>query len=170
MGDNDRISWSQVPGSPELWASDSGLIAILRNDGAGFSYLPLKMDTCGEVYVNHQAGGKGHHLKRLVASMVLTAFGHKRPGGHGVGYRDANSENCALSNLAWVLRGDGRVIDLKEKRCLGKNCNAMFMSEGAGHRLCPVCARRANDSTSNIFEDVASGELPDEPLLGGGHQ
>lgn len=101
---------------------------------------------------------------------MLSAFGYRRPGSRRVGYRDDDPSNCRLSNLAWVRRGESRVIDLKKRRCLGANCDVMFMSEGAGNRLCPACADRISKITLSGLEGTEeSSDLPDEPLLGGGH-
>ncbi len=164
-GKDDRESWSQVPGTPELWASDTGQIATLR-PGGGFDILPQRTNQFGEQLVKFRAEGKKTKVNRFVAAMVLVAFAQKRPGSRRVGDRDDNPGNCHLSNLAWVRRGESRVVDLVKRKCLGRGCGAMFMSEGPGNRLCPACSKRANESTSNIFEETESGELPDDPLCG----
>ena len=64
--------------------------------------------------------------------------------------------------------GQPRVVDPKERRCLGPNCNAMFLSNGPGHRLCLACAPRIANMSTTEFDDVGEGGLPDEPLCGTG--
>ena len=172
MGVNsDRVQWARVPGTPELWASDGGQIATLKYDGAGFRYLTLKMDEGGEMYVSFRRGENKKMGPRKVAALVLAAFGRPSVGGTAIIFRDGDPENCRLENLYHGRKGQPDGGNLKPKRCLGHHCgHAEFLSSGDGNRLCPSCTKLANASTSNIFEDVDAGELPDEPLAGGGHQ
>ena len=46
----------------------------------------------------------------------------------------------------------------------------MFMSSGPGNRLCGVCTIRVGNITLSGLEGAEeSFDLPDEPLMGGGH-
>ena len=169
MGEHgDRTQWGQVPNSGgELWASDAGEIATLK-DGGGFDILPQDMDQFGELYVSFKRTGRGKRIKRSAASMILHAFDQPHVGGCAVGYRDGDTQNLRLDNLCWERKGRPRVVELKERRCLGKNCGIMFMSTGVGHRFCPACAPRIANISTTEFDDVGEGGLPDEPLCGTG--
>lgn len=156
-----------MPGPVALWASDAGEIAVTKS-GGGFDVLGQKVNTLGERYVLVMRAGLETRGQRLVAGLVLSAHGHPRKGGYKIIYHDGNRGNCALANLSWRCKGSPPVGALRERVCLGSNCGAKFMSEGPHNRLCAECAKRANASTSNIFEESESGELPDEMLAGGG--
>lgn len=171
MGEHDdRESWSQVPGSGgELWASDAGQIATLDPAG-GFDILPQRTNQFAERFVRFKGGGRKTTGARMVASMVLAAFEQPRLGGHSIVYEDGDPGNCRLANLTWRRKGQPRVVDLKERRCLGPHCNVMFLSSGPGHRLCPACANRVKGMTLSGLEGTEASDLPDEPLVGGGFQ
>lgn len=155
-----------VPDAPGLWASDAGQVATLKNDGAGFRYLTLKMDQYGEVYVYVRRGEKKQWGKRKVAALVLAAFGSPSVGGTAIVYRDGNSENCRLENLSQGRKGQPVVGDLKPRRCLGNHCgHAEFLSSGDGNRLCPVCLKM-NGYKGGEMEGVHEpDEMPDAPSL-----
>ena len=166
MGDDsDRESWGPVPNSGgELWASDAGEIATL-NPAGGFDILPQRMDQYGELYVRFQGKGRKTKVARIVASMVLHAFGKSRFGGHAIAYRDGATENCRLENLLWQRKGQPRVGDMKPRKCLGHHCgNATFMSSGDGNRLCSTCSR-LNNLKGDAEGIHVPGEMPDAPSL-----
>lgn len=162
-----REQWSQVPDHPEYWASNLGRVAKVDPAG-GFRPLVQRPNIYGLMMVGLKVDGGTKAA--LVGSLVLKAFGHPRPDGYRIEHRDGDPSNCTPGNLRWAKKGAEPVRDLKERRCLGKNCGVMFMSNGAGNRFCPVCAPRVANMTLSGFEGTEeSSELPEEPLLGGGH-
>lgn len=161
---DDRESWAQIPDSAEHWASSTGQIATLK-PGGGFAHLSQRQNQFGEMMVTVKIAEK--MKQRLVAGLILAAFGHPRPGGYRLGYHDGDPSNVALKNLLWERKGQARVVDLKERRCLGPRCNVMFMSSGPGNRLCPTCTSRISNITLSGLEGAEeSSGLPDEPLYG----
>ena len=164
-GNDDGEQWAQVPGLPGLWASDSGRIATLK-DGGGFAPLSQRRNLYGEVVVTVKAGGRRNI--RLVAALVLEGHGRARDSGCRIGYRDGDPSNVKLDNLLWERKGQPRAETLIMRRCLGRNCDADFMSWGIGNRLCPSCTDRMGREGDGGLDSSGLGELPDEPLCGAG--
>lgn len=165
MGDNSgRESWAMVPNSGgELWASDAGQIATLK-DGGGFDILPQDMDQFGETYVFFKRVGRGKRIKRSAASMILHAFDQPHVGGRAVGYRDGDTQNLRLENLCWIRKGRP-VGNLTPRKCLGHHCgHAVFMSSGKWNQICPVCSS-VNASRGDAEGIHVPGEIPDAPSL-----
>ena len=158
-------SWAMVPNSGgELWASNVGEVAILDPAG-GFDILPQRANQFGERFVLFKGGGRKTTGARMVASMVLAAFGRPRLGGHKIVYEDGDPANCRLANLSWRRKGQVPVGDMKPRRCLGNHCgHATFLSSGDGNRLCSVCAR-VNESRGDADGIHVPGEIPDAPSL-----
>ena len=158
-------SWAMVPNSGgELWASNVGEVAILDPAG-GFDILPQRANQFGERFVLFKGGGRKTTGARMVASMVLAAFDQPRLGGHKIVYEDGDPANCRLANLSWRRKGQARAVDLRERRCLGPNCNVMFSSNGPGNRLCPVCSTRMDRAGDGGLDSPGSDEIPDEPMF-----
>ena len=161
-GNNDGEQWAPVPGLAGLWASTAGRIATLK-PGGGFAQLSQRRNLYGEVVVTLRVGERRNI--RLVAGLVLAAFGRPCPGGCRLGHRDGDPSNVALDNVLWEQKGQPRVVDLKKRKCLGNNCAAEFMSWGSGNRLCPNCLDRMGRAGDGGLDSPGSGELPDELLF-----
>ena len=166
MSDDDRICWAQVPGVPELWASESGQIATLAPVG-GFDVLNQQLNEEGKPYVIFTRRKEKTRGQRFVARMVLSAFVERRARGTTITHADGDLGNCELANLSW--RGMGEPVgNLTRRRCLGTDCGVHFMSTGARNRLCPICGKRARESSHDLSDEVGSGGLPEDYLTGGG--
>ena len=163
MGDNsDREQWAPVPGHGEYWASNLGQIAQVA-PGGGFRPLVQRPNIYGLLTVRLRVDGR---LKTaLVGSLVLRAFGHPRPHGYRIEHDDGDPANCTPGNLRWVKKGSEPVRKLKERRCLGPNCNVMFSSNGPGNRLCPVCSTRMDRAGDGGLDSPGSDEIPDEAVF-----
>ena len=163
MGEHGECEqWAPVPGLAGLWASDAGRIATLK-DGGRFVHLSQRRNLYGEVVVTLKVGERRN--VRLVAGLVLTAFGRPCPGGCRLGHRDGNVANCALKNLLWEQKGQPRAETLIMRKCLGRNCDADFMSWGSGNRLCPSCIDRMGREGDGGLDSPGCGELPDEAMF-----
>ena len=85
---------------------------VIGKDGSIWSksnyvkYRPMKVHLSGKgkgAVVSLVIGGR--NTNRMVAPLVLRAFGDPRPIGCEVFYRDGNGLNCAFSNLVWAPKG-----------------------------------------------------------------
>jgi hypothetical protein len=71
------------------------------NEAENWAPIPTVVDAKGDKVVTlFDEQGRPH--TRLVAELVLEAFGGPRPPGHVVLFKDGNPLNCELSNLEWV--------------------------------------------------------------------
>jgi hypothetical protein len=78
-----------------------GPVSANPNEAESWVPIPTIVDAKGDKVVTlFDEQGRPH--TRLIAELVLEAFGGPRPPGHVVRFKDGNPLNCELSNLEWV--------------------------------------------------------------------
>jgi hypothetical protein len=112
--------------------------------GEEWVQVPTIVDARGDKVVTlYDEQGRPH--TRLVAEVVLEAFGGPRPPGHVVRFKDGNRLNCELSNLEWV--------EAPVARGEAARARAIATRERADAIRQSLEGRRHSDSAELVAED-----------------